>query len=190
MLSLIKEISQLIENNNLLYFFSALAQCAAAFAALVGVFAVFRLQANTTYLADTFLEAKYWLSLLKGSVAYQLPSVEIKKELENLDQDGVARQDLRPRAVLLRKHIGDIEAFSDRLPLELSKILKIWTAIFILALTMCGFTKLYEKSWSAIVVLAVFLIGVIFAVMQTASFIQKCLGQNLQFKPVKAEAAH
>ena len=176
-------MASILDNTNLLYLFSALAQCAAAFAALVAVFGVFRFQANASELANLFSESRYHLSHVHSARALDFPKSEVIRRLRDLDIDTAARQDLRPRAIELHKRITQIEEMDDRFPNEVGKLLKFWTLIFLFSIAMCSVTHLYapigsEFPWQALTVTGMALALTSIAVLQTSQFVQICLGRT------------
>ena len=79
----------MITETGLYYFFSTLAQCAAGFAALVGVFAVFRLQANAFSIEESYAHARRWmLSDLSSTDINGKPRQQIKEALQRIQKRG------------------------------------------------------------------------------------------------------
>ncbi len=166
---IISNFVQSVDKTILLYFFSALAQCAAGFAALVGVFAVFRLQANSAHISEEYALAKHWLKVQNSMHgADSFTSQMVKSELENLNivPDSLADWYL--------KKICTAEAFSKKLTYKASKSLRWWGLIFFFSLAGVSFAKALEGILG-IIAIAGFLLVIGIALWKSKRFIQKCL---------------
>ncbi len=157
-----------ISEITLLYFFSALAQSAAAFAALVAVFAVFRLQANAAAIVQKYLEAKHWLKhVAKSSTVDGISDAQVKQVLD-------AEALLRSEARQLLDKIVKAESVNSTLANTVSGPLKWWACIFLLSLGALPVSKLLT-SWRAIAIVAGFVIAAARALQITRRFVQECL---------------
>ncbi|GEM_PF-6598498 len=170
-MSFLIKFFKIVKETHLLYFFSALAQCAASFAALVGVFAIFRLQSNAARINEEYIYAKYWLMRDVGiTQAEFLTSQEIKKRLT----DHYANPQIQISAKEVLGRILAAEEFNKKLVYKVSKPLKYWVVIFIGSMTALPFAKWLEGFVGAIVVfISVFASSI--ALWKTRRFVQRCL---------------
>ncbi|MFA5159221.1 MAG: hypothetical protein WC484_01800 [Candidatus Omnitrophota bacterium] len=158
---------------NLLYFFSTLAQCSAAFAALAGVFAVFRLQWNESHIQEAYRRGNYWLSRQDQTHFHDsTPKYRIKERL-----DGWSQSTDKPAALEAKELLGAIqqrENETGKIGNALSMPLKMWFLIFFLSLAILPFLHWYEGI-PGFIVITLFLLFVFFAGIITAKFVQTCL---------------
>lgn len=163
-----------LSETSLLYFFSALAQCAAGFAALIGVFAVFRLQANAPAIVEEYSAAKNWLHTactLRDAVTF--PRKEVRNKLQEIiDQKWKPASPEAATKILLK--INEAEEFDRKLAYEASWPLKLWGGIFLFSIGIIPYTKLY-LGLPGVVVFLFFITFVIWALFMTKRFVQKCL---------------
>ena len=155
------------------YFLSTLAQCGAAFAALVAVFATFRLQVNRSLIEDAFTEAEKWVRTQVGSNA-----MHTNEDVRNYLEDVCSRK--RPGdgniAGQLLKRIKHHEQFPGFLANELGTPLKLWTIVFIGSVSPLPFKQLPLR-------LVLFVIDPVLgffttlALLSSNTFIQACLGR-------------
>ena len=161
-------------STNLLYFFSTLAQCAAAFAGLAGVFAIFRLQANASKIGEVYISARFWLRTSgERNNADSLPTQEVKRLLNEIKEGG-KDESQRKSAEQVLEGIFSVEAFNQKLVLKVSKPLRLWAYIFIFSLALIPSVKWYEGSSGAFVVVAFLSVSVV-ALYTTGRFVQRCL---------------
>lgn len=161
-----------IDVTTLLYFFSSLSQCAAGFAALIGLFAVFRLQANTLTIAEEYTAARNWLcTIRKLSDTQTLPRRDVRTHLER-SKDGRPQYSEQANNILLR--IDEAEDFDRELVFETSRPLKLWGYIFIFSIGIIPFAELY-KGRPGIIAFFIFFAFAIWALFLTRKFVQKCL---------------
>lgn len=167
-------VFQVIRETPLLYFFSALAQCAAGFAALVGVFAIFRLQANTSRIGEEYLFARHWLKM-DASIgnADALTSQEVKRRLEDICAGRLDTRSLESAKQVL-KRIKSAESFNEKLVYKVSRPLRYWAIIFIGSLSILPLVKWIEGAPGALVI-TLFLAGTTVALIKTGRFVQQCL---------------
>ena len=132
-------------------------------------FAVFRLQANTTHIAEEYAAAKYWLKADPGlTAAESLTSQTVKDKLVDLKAQGN-----KPATEALDK-ILNAETFTKKLTYKASKPLKWWGLIFFFSMAGVPFVKALEGI-AGIITIFGFLIVVGVALWKSKRFIQKCL---------------
>ena len=163
-------------SNGFLYFFSTLAQCAASFAALVAVFAVFRFQANGDIVQRLCDEAAAWLEY-RGETRQsdRVSQVLIHKRLKEVCE-GTRPYSLAEAKILLER-LESAQEFPKKLAQKLSVPLKHWALIcFFSALCLMIFEiKLLRREgllWLAVIWLVVTTKYVFY---EMRDFIQDCL---------------
>lgn len=170
--SLANLIAVPIDENTLYYFFSTLAQCAAAFVAVIAVFAVFRLEANNREIEQRYLEAKNWLEFrARRQGAMGMADTTVEEELRTI-RDGTAayNQDAGDRLTRIvrarerRERLGDKVAWP----------MLLWGCIFILGLPLIVASEKYAMSWGFVGVVCAVL-GTGFALRETKVFVQASL---------------
>ncbi|MFH0986348.1 MAG: hypothetical protein V1882_12605 [Candidatus Omnitrophota bacterium] len=173
-----------VDSTQLLYFFSTLAQCAVAFAALIGVFAIFRLQTNSSIVIQKHREAAEWLRSKKDArslLQIQIEAVDsechegVKKELRRIsDKVDIYSLDLMGEANRHMSEIDDAERFPDALSNLISYPLKLWASLFLVSIAAIPFTKPIKGGFDLIVcIVVIFLTG--YLLLETKKVIQKCL---------------
>ncbi len=155
------------------YFLSTLAQCAAAFAALVAVFATFRLQVNRNLVEDAIAEAEKWVRTQVGRDA-NLTNESVKSYLNDVGSS--VRTGDKNTAGQLLKHIRHHEAFPSFLANNLGIPLKLWTMVFIGSVSPLPFRQL--PLWFVLFVAGpVLAFFTTLALLSSNTFIQACLGR-------------
>lgn len=161
--------------NSARYFFSSLAQCAAAFASLLAVFATFRLQSDTSILIQLHEKAIVWLhrngflelsdqtdrEFLKGKLKIAIP------------YKGVYAQNLHGDIVYLEKSLNDI-------PDGLSWPTKHWAGFFfaaLVAIPLFSFKCLQVKIFF-ILSIATLSFWTFWALFSAKNFVQMCLASR------------
>lgn len=167
------QVMELINEQSFLYFFSSLAQCAAGFCALVGVFAVFRLQANAININESYDAARAWLR-----VAHSLNNTStftrttVRKELQEI----INRLSGRTEAIDVLEKIKLNEKFDFDLIYHCQWPLKAWGLIFIISLGCLPFAQYLTKSNSSALFVAIgFIISIAISLYGTAKFVQRCM---------------
>ena len=160
----------------LLYFLSALAQSAAGFAALVGLFGVFRLQTKREELREQYRVARYLLNIesqVHKSKLDSLPDVEVHKFLDDLKGGKYTYQ--YPDAVRrVHEELNGVRQFGPQLVYAASSPLKWWAGIFLVCiagmpLSMAAFPVIVGG-------FAILVITSAMALWKTRKFIQRwCL---------------
>lgn len=173
----------------LLYFFSALAQSAAALISLIAVFAVFRLQATGGDVAERYKEAGFWIKNNSGiGDGLNAPRQNIRSLLDEALQErgslwaGInmgsppqqTKEQKKSEIQGLRQAIEDSEAFHGNLVFRLALPLKSWAGVFLGSVVMILFTQ-WIWEWLGFVLAAVLVIGTIAAGWLSKRFIQECL---------------
>ena len=167
-------------SNNILYFFSTLAQCAAAFSSLSAVFAVFRLQADDDIVIETYSKARKWLAD-RGCRT----TLEQKEQVESFLQDiidGKKKVDDKGSGTGkegAKKQLNNIitqKSFRDVLIKRLKDPLELWIGVFIFSMVALSVEKF---SFEAFYYLALPFVTLMtfFAVWTTYTFIRDCLGK-------------
>jgi hypothetical protein len=154
------------------YFFSAVAQSAAAFAALVAVFATVRLQTNQAVIDDAYADAREWLRLHDYRQAVDWTKAQIKEALKDITE-GKRLGDKEAAAKQLNR-LTDQEQFPKTLALRLSSPLKLWVYVFGLSAITLPWKRLPERLIHFLVIPFLVLIAVV-AIWETRNFIQDCL---------------
>ena len=155
------------------YFLSTLAQCAAAFAALIAVFATFRLQVNRNLVEDAIAEAEKWVRTQVGRDA-NLTNESVKSYLDDVCSS--TRTGDKNKADQLLKGIRHHEGFPGFLANELGIPLKLWTVVFIGSVSPLPFRQL--PLWLVLFVVApVLAFFTTLALLSSNTFIQACLGR-------------
>ena len=172
----------------LLYFFSALAQSAAALISVIAVFAVFRLQASGSDVAERYREASFWIKNNGIQDAFTTPRQDIRRMLEEALQEagslwGVIKSIRFPQETcdqkkteirrLLQAINGD-EAFHGNLVFRMALPLKAWAAVFLGSVVMVLVTQ-WVWEWLGFVLAAALVIGTIVAGWLSKQFVQECL---------------
>jgi hypothetical protein len=178
--SLANLIAVPIDGNALHYFFSALAQCAAAFVAVIAVFAVFRLEANNREIEQRYLEAKNWLAFRAHQQdAMGMADTTVEQRLREIQLSTIAyNQDAGERLARIdrtkkrREWLGDQVAWP----------MLLWGSIFILGLLLIVASEKYATSWGFVGVVCAVL-GTAFALHETKVFVQA----SLQFRENDSE---
>jgi len=155
--------------DTLRYFFSALAQSAAAFAGLAGIFAVFRLQTIGTSLRSQYSEARNWIVQVYAPSAGADSDEQIEDRLSSFSLE----DDRHNRADELRIEVGRLKAMREYVPLALAAPLKWWAVIFFLSLVALGLSSYLISA--SLVVLVGFLAATARALWITGHFVQDCL---------------
>ena len=140
-----------ISETSLLYFFSTLAQCAAGFAALIGVFAVFRLQANAPVIVEEYTAARNWLRrVCTISDTDSLPKYEVKNKLQRIERGELKLAPPESAKNILIK-INKAEKFDGKLVYQASLPLKLWAYIFLFSIGIIlhyfACKIIYRTSW-------------------------------------------
>lgn len=160
----------------LLYFLSALAQSAAGFAALVGLFGVFRLQMQREQIHDQYDLARHLLKIhsqVHESKLDGLPDIEVHKFLDDLK----TRKYTYPYGDAVRQIHETLDVarkFTPQLIYAASSPLKWWAGIFVFCIA------LMPLSLSAFPVIVTVFTGLLAAsvraLWKTGKFIQRwCL---------------
>lgn len=172
----------------LLYFFSALAQSAAALISLIAVFAVFRLQASSGDVAERYKEAGFWIKNNGIPDASTTPRQDIRRMLEQALQEagslwGAIKSIPFPQETRNQKKleirerfqaIDEAEAFHGNLVFRMALPLKAWAGVFLGSVVMILFTR-WVGEWFGFVLAAVLVIGTIAAGWLSKQFVQECL---------------
>ena len=155
------------------YFLSALSQCASAFAALVAVFATFRLQVNHGLVEEAIADARQWVLTQRGRDAI-VPDEAVKEFLKNV-RGGVIEPGNKEKADQLLKRIEHHEKFPGVLADELGVPLKLWVAVFGISVSPLAMVELSNR----FVLFLILVLGAltVLAVIASNSFIQECLGR-------------
>ncbi len=186
-----------IDHPTVLYFFSSLAQSSAALAALVAVFAVFRLQTNDHQVTERYLEAHHWLEehFYRDQVIHIPRSLIMTLLADALDQRGRlwetvqvrnrAPADLDQRIGEIRVLLEDIrqaEAVHGAVAFHLTRPLVLWGVLVCLSLMLVAASKALVGliAWGAI---GVNLILLFTAAWQTRRFMQTCLTSPSERRP-------
>lgn len=163
----------------LFYFLSTLAQCAAAFVALTGLFAVFRFQANGPEVEERYTAAKSWLSThasacIERERRIKLSNKEIMQSLLDI-RAGKQYQQLKDNAELpkLIEGIKTAEEANKRMANYASRPMKLWGYIFFFSILVLPFSSGYAVS--PVIVISGFCVATVFALLKTKEFIQKCM---------------
>lgn len=161
-------------SSGFLYFFSSLAQCAAAFAALIAVFAVFRFQANGDIIKNLYEDINDWL-VTKGRSSYIDHDRQglIHAKIKAFSEQGNDAE----QALVLYNRLKAVEAFPKTLAYNASKPLSHWAYICffsLLFLILFEVTTLRTRGWQylASVILITATVRVFF---ETKDFVQDCL---------------
>ena len=153
-----------------LYFFSTLAQCAAAFAALAAVFAVFRLQSSSAAVEDVYRDSWDFIRRRFGVMSpldVSFSKKRIKEQLRKSD-DKEAMQWLGL--------INRLEQFPKTVAYKVSVPLKLWAVTFIISLVSLFCSGLSGCWFYAVVIVAVVeILLTVAALFKTKTFIQECL---------------
>ena len=151
------------------YFFSALAQSAAGFAALVAVFAVFRLQASASALEGLYRNVLNWFQI-QG----KFRPMDVSFSRDRIKHELAERTD--SEALDWKKRITQLEEYPKTLALRVSSPLKLWAYLFFFSLSGMLWPS-WPGWWRAAGFLGAFvLIGVsVRALLVTRKFIQDCL---------------
>ncbi|MBI3314055.1 MAG: hypothetical protein HYZ83_07450 [Candidatus Omnitrophica bacterium] len=167
-------LEELINQTSLLYFFSTLAQCAAAFAGLVGVFAIFRLQAQSSRIGEEYASAKHWLRTSPGvGNAEALSPIETKNWLEKIKKKEW-QGNFSEFAGQVLERLLEVEKFNERLVYKVSKPLTWWAVIFLLSLMLIPISK-WTEGLAGLLVVIMFLLVSGVALWKTKRFVQQCL---------------
>ncbi len=172
-----------------LYFFSTLAQSAAGFAALVAVFAVYRLQSNITIMEALRIETREWLLKNGRTVSQDPQNIDyLLIKLDEIIRDSSSAN--RPHALKLRQKILVMQELPKKLPYMLSCPLKMWGFAFILSLGYLAIPgiyptvlnkfpmlNLYAKPFT-IVVPVLLTVFALFALWKSKRFVQDCLSHT------------
>lgn len=163
-----------IDETVLLYFFSSLAQCAAGFAALIGVFAVFRLQANTSSIVEEYTHAMAFLRINIGLTNLDGQTKSEIKHILNSLSNGSIRPGHHEAAKKILNTIDQGEQFNRNLVFEASIPLKVWAYIFIYSMVIIFCSKLI-LNFLAFIVILISMLATLYVLFLTKKFIQKCL---------------
>lgn len=169
-----------MDSTTLHYLFSAIAQSAAAFAAFVAVFAIFRLQANDNDIEEKYKEVRRWL-IQKKLGEYEIynkilsmPKKIIKAELKKMTQLDQITYGAEVNSIL--EDIKETEGYTGKLVYDASRPLKEWAFIFLLSLLGLSIVS-NSKIWGTLFAWLILII-IILTLIDTKKFIQKSL--NLQ----------
>lgn len=167
-------------SNTFLYFFSSLAQSAAAFAALVAVFATFRLQVSSSMAEKLFDRAVSWL--VEGGVLNRNDSRDpmfIKKKLSEIikGQHFSGNTEKEQYAQNLSNQISLFETFQGDMGNRLSEPLKLWLWTFLLSLiAILVFHFSIARSVGSLAGVSISLaVLTVYSVWKSGKFIQDCL---------------
>ena len=172
----------------LLYFFSALAQSAAALISLIAVFAVFRLQSTSGDVAERYKEAGFWIKNSGIGDGLSTPRQNIRSLLDEALQErgslwGIINMGSPPQQTKeqkkseiqgLRTAIEDSEAFHGNLVFRMARPLKTWAGVFLGSVLMVLATQ-WIWEWLGFVFAGVLVLGTIVAGWLSKRFIQECL---------------
>ena len=172
----------------LLYFFSALAQSAAALISLIAVFAVFRLQASGNDVAERYKEASFWIKNNGIPDAFTTPRQDIRRMLEDaLKETGSLWAALKsigfPQGTYDQKKaeirglleaVNRNESFHGSVVFRMALPLKAWAAVFLGSVVMVLVTQ-WILEWLGFVLAAALVIGTIVAGWLSKRFIQECM---------------
>ncbi len=166
-----------MDSTTLYYLFSAIAQSAAAFAAFVAVFAIFRLQVNNNDIEEKYKEARRWL-IQKKLGEYEIynkilsmPKTIIKEELNRMAKENQIAYGAEVKSILT--NIKETEEYTGKLVYDASRPLREWAFIFFFSLVaLCVVSN--SKIWGTLVAF----LGLIYiakTLFNTKKFIQKSL---------------
>lgn len=174
-------MASLTDNLTILwYFFSALAQCAAAFAGLVAVFAVFRFQAIKSEIQENYRAARYWLRIETGQgyseqKLREQPDKEIQKLLEEIRDRTVTH----PYTPMLKQSLESLqrsERLSGELAWKVSVPLRLWADIFVFSLIALVLSRFDVRwAWAGFLAIAFSVCLVLYTLWRSKRFIQDCL---------------
>ena len=158
----------------LLYFLSSIAQCAAAFAALVAVFSVFRLQANSSAEKDMRAEIKAWLVEAREMVSHDYDGTDaLLKNLNNIDP----KQPYKGDACEYYKKLTALNIYPSKLNYKVSVPLKYWAILFGVSILLLPFFSISFCQKTSLYWFFVGLLTLLSAkcLWDTREFIQECL---------------
>ena len=161
-------------SNGFLYFFSSLAQCAAGFAALVAVFAVFRFQANNDIVRKLYEEINDWL-VIKQRSSYSDHDQQgaIYKKIKAFSE----QKDDAKEARVLFDRLKAVEEFPKTLANNASKPLRHWVYVCFFSLLVLVIIELsyFRTRGLQYFFSAILIITTINVFFETKNFIQSCL---------------
>ena len=162
-----------------LYFFSSLAQAAAAFAALIAVFATYALQANFTITTNLVSQINRWLTshLYLGGDMVGQEAIKLLQDIVSGIKEERVKGDKVPAASFIEDYMN-LAKLPSELPNDLGKPLIHWSLLFIISLFCLILFEIQAIRLrlfliGACVALLVYTTWVIVSV--TRPFIQKCL---------------
>ncbi len=161
----------MISTTTYLYFFSALAQCAAGLMALVAVFVVFRLQANSAEIIENYGVAKSWLRHANYIIQDTTPQIEID---ENLKREINNKKDTKAQQIY--GQIQGIKKIKNTIVDQVIYPLRIWATILLLSLVLVFLADLSQcYAVLFITITIVTLAGTGYALLSTMRFMRWCL---------------
>ncbi|PIQ83074.1 MAG: hypothetical protein COV76_00605 [Candidatus Omnitrophica bacterium CG11_big_fil_rev_8_21_14_0_20_64_10] len=180
-----------VSNVVLLYFFSALAQSAAALIAVIGVFAVFRLQNNGMELSDSYRMARAWMKHLNFSAADSFSKDRVKEllrgvetnngklaeEIEGWHSPREPKENFRSRSRELLELIGICERRHNNLVVRAVPSFVAWSSVFLGSLIALVVIR-GESGSSSIFLPGVFLILTLWSGFRTRAFMRICLSDS------------
>lgn len=158
-----------------LYFFSSLAQCAAAFAALLAVFATFKLQSDSSLLIQRHQQAVDWGH--RVGFLNQYDPTDIGFVLGKLKHEIEQRNSNSSFAKELFEEIEKLVKSSTEIPRDLALPSWHWAVLFLTALVSIAVFSLTHFQYRILFLAAIGgQIGWIFwTLLLTRDFVQKCL---------------
>ena len=162
--------------NTLWYFFSALAQSAAAFVGVIAVFGVFRFQANASALEDKLRDVTAWITrtshLRTTDLAFS--KEDIKKVLSEFSGD--PEKEKKAKASQWVAQIKVLEDAPKKLAQKMAVPMKSWAYVFFasLAFLLWPASGFLGKLVGLLLVIAI-LLWVAWVLWKTREFIQGCL---------------
>ena len=158
--------------NIFLYFFSTLAQCAAAFAALAAVFGVFRLQSSSLAVEDAYRDSWYWIRQRCGVMS----PLDVNFSKKHIKDQLIAIKDgeIKYEAEQWVRRINQLERFPQAVAYNVSVPLKLWAIVFFTSLTSLLFSR-WSECWFCVAVVVIELFLTLAALSRTRTFIQDCL---------------
>lgn len=153
------------------YFLSALAQCAAALAALAAVFATFRLQINRNLIEEAVDKGRQRLSELAHIPVEYASHGMILSELAARCQEGKGDK----IACQLLEEVTRHKLFPGILANELGVPLKLWITVFLASVSPLVLEQL--PNWYLGLITIILLVLTVLAIVSSNAFVQTCLGR-------------
>ena len=179
-----------IDPTTLQYFFSALAQSAAAIVGLMAVFSVFRLQTHQNEIGQAYHEAQSWVADRLGRNLLTSPRKEIVRLLdEAMNEQGTLWQtikgtctppldNIKTQISQLREAIRIGEAFPGELVHQMIVPMCSWGSIFFGSMLLITVTN-QLKGYPGYVAMGVALVAILITAWITKDFVQRCLASPM-----------